>query len=161
MEITLSYNTLYQQVERSLSIIGKRSRDDNGSLLFTDITLGSREKEIINDYFRQAIIDLSVELSAFIVGENDANGTMTISLELPTNHNEHLETFIQKTCEAYCVSYALQSWFTVTAPRLAEKSAADCVRMTGAIIRLVNNKQAPDVSDGMDIMAPASAVEQS
>lgn len=139
MNITLTYATLYAKVERSLSVIGKRSKDADGNSLFSDITLGFREKEIINDYFRQAAIDLSTELATFITGGN----TDSITITMPGNFNTALQPFLQESCEAYCVSYALSSWFTVTAPKLAEKYVGDCARQINAVIRLLNNKKAP------------------
>jgi len=139
MVITLDYTALQTKVERSLSVIGKRTVDDKGERLFTDITLGTREIEIITDYFRQAVIDLAAELSAFISASTDT----TITIDLPTNHSGALDTFIIKSCEAYCVSYALASWFNISAPRLTEKYTADCTRQIAAIVRLVHDKREP------------------
>ena len=144
MTITLTYTSLYDIVERSLSIIGKRSTDDKGNLIFTDITLGSRETELINDFFRQAVIDLSAETAALITAGTETSITLT----MPNNHNSALETFIQKSCEAYCVSYALHSWFTITAPRIADKYLEDCKRQLAAVIRLVYDKEAPTAPTG-------------
>lgn len=316
MNVTLTYTELYDTVERSLSVIGKRSTDDNGNRLFADITLGSREVPLIYDYFRQAVIDLATELSAFItetedsqqestvnasvqisfwtdqntsqfleqvtrsgqylykynehllyvsavtypfntvspgasdlfthegnyyrwnngltqltaeqvealadeekeaahvlsyfnvnpatITENSAGiyayynnnvystqrvvafvaispqadilyyapngmaylwqyGTMqrtianndgqtSVTLSFPTNHESSLNTFITKSCKAYCVSYALHSWFTVTAPRLSDKYLKDCTRQLAAVIRLSHEKKAPE--------APATSYEQ-
>ena len=141
MEIRLEYNKLLGKVERSLSVIGKRMTDDKGEPLFKDITLGSREKEIIKDYFRQAVIDLSKELSGFIVASSDEG--FTFILNLPDNHDDAIELYIQQSCEAYCVSYALYSWFTVAAPRLTQKYVDDCSRQLDAVKRLVYDKRAP------------------
>ena len=169
MKIVISYLGLYEAVERSLSIIGKRMIDDKGDLLFRDITLGTNEKEIISDYFRQAAIDIATETSAFIkehwpdaatrcgcvcplsmhlqckhntVPDGCCAGEVVI-LELPANHNDVLGRFIQKSCEAYCVSFALYSWFNITAPRLADKYAADCKRQMASVTRLIYEKKAP------------------
>lgn len=142
MEITLTYADLYAIVERSLSIIGKRTTDENGNRLFTDITLGSRETGLIHDYFRQAVIDLTVELSGFITDGNET----TITLTFPSNHNTALEPFIIDSCKAYCTSFALYSWFTVTAPSIAEKYLGDCKRQLAAAIRLSHEKKAPEAA---------------
>lgn len=139
MVITLDYTALQAKVERSLSVIGKRMTDDKGERLFTDITVSTKEKEIISDFFRQAVIDLAAELTAFISASTDT----TITIDLPTNHSSALDTFITKSCEEYCVSYALASWFNVTAPRLTDKYTADCTRQAAAIVRLIHDKRAP------------------
>lgn len=142
MVITLDYTALQAKVERSLSVIGKRTVDDKGELLFRDITVSTREKEIINDYFRQAVIDLAAELTAFISASTDT----TITIDLPTNHSSALDTFITNSCEEYCVSYALASWFNVTAPRLTDKYTADCTRQIAALVRVIHDKRAPEAA---------------
>lgn len=139
MVITLDYTALQAKVERSLSVIGKRMTDDKGERLFTDITVSTKEKEIISDFFRQAVIDLAAELTAFITA---STGT-TVTIDLPSNHSSALDPFVTNSCEAYCVSYALASWFNVTAPRLTEKYTADCTRQIAAIVRLIHDKRAP------------------
>lgn len=154
MDITIDYTALYETASRSLSIIGKRSSDDNGNPLFKDITLGTREQGIVTDYFRQAVIDLSAELSGFIT--TASSSSVTFTLTLPSNHNTALDPFIQKSCEAYCVSYALASWFTVTAPRIAGMYEKDCVRQLSAVIRLVNEKNAPTGS--ADVLSTSTNV---
>lgn len=146
MNVTLTYTELYDTVERSLSVIGKRSTDDNGNRLFADITLGSREVPLIYDYFRQAVIDLATELSAFVTEVKDVQQGESVTLSFPTNHESSLNTFITKSCKAYCVSYALHSWFTVTAPRLSDKYLKDCTRQLAAVIRLSHEKKAPEAS---------------
>ena len=149
---TFDYTELYGKVSRSLSIIGKRSTDDHGNRLFADITLGSREKDIVEDYFRQAVIDLAAEMEAFITAET----TTAITITLPSSHNEQLDTFIGNSCDEYCVSYALYSWFTVTAPRLSDKYLGDMKRQLSAVVRLIHEKKAPEGSH--DIVSSTSTV---
>ena len=98
MQITLDYSTLYAIVARSLSIIGKRSVDDNGTLLFRDITLGSREHAIINDYFNNAFVVLCSELGQFITAEiNSVSGlSQTAYIDFwvdddPDNHTDGIK----------------------------------------------------------------------
>ena len=144
MTITINFTNLHDVVARTLSIIGKRSTDEKGSRIFTDITLGTNEKELISDYFRQAVIDLSAETEEFITGSSDATASApTITLTFPTNHTSQLEPFIQKSCDAYCVSFALYAWLNIVAPRIAERYMDDCKRQAGAVIRLINEKKPP------------------
>lgn len=153
MQKTFDFSALYGKVSRSLSIIGKRSIDDQGNLLFKDITLGSNEKEIISDYFRQAVIDIVTELGAFITAQTDG---ISITVTFPTNHNNVLDTFIGSSCDEYCVSYALYSWFNITAPRIAAKYLEDYKRQLAAVIRMSNEKTAP--TGTADIVSSTSTV---
>lgn len=140
MEIQFSYTALYEVVARSLSIIGKRSRDEKGNSRFEDVTLGTNEKSLIEDYLRQAVIDLAAETASFITDAVDD----TVTLAFPDNHNEKLEDFIRRSCKAYCVSYALYSWFTITAPSLSDKYMADCNRQLNALKKLIYEKKEPE-----------------
>lgn len=152
MQITLSYTDLYDIVERSLSIIGKRSADDQGNLLFKDITLGSREKELVTDYIKQSVVWLATETSSFIT----ASTVNSVTLTFPSNHNANLDVFIEQACKDYCVAYALYSWFTITLPRLSEKYQGDCSRDIATIIRLANDKKAPEGS--ADVLSTSTSV---
>ena len=141
MEITLNFTTLAAEVKRSLSIIGKRSVDENGNLMYKDITLSSLEEPLLDDYLQQAVIDLTTETDTFVTASTDS--PLTLTLTFPANHNDALNTVITNVCKAYCVSYALYSWLSIVAPRLQEKYMGDCRRQAGALIRLIHNKTAP------------------
>lgn len=154
MEITLDFTTLAGEVKRSLSIIAKRSIDEQGNLMFKDITLGSLEEPLLDDYFQQAVIDLVTESDAFVTASTDSSMTLTF----PTNHNDALNPAITKVCKAYCVSYALYSWFSVVAPKLQEKYMGDCRRQAGALIRLIHSKKTPTTpTAGGTEVSPLSA----
>lgn len=152
MQITLTYTDLYAVVERSLSVIAKRSADDQGNPLFDNITLGSREKEIITDYIKQAAVWLATETAGFVT----AGTENSITLTFPTNHNTALDTFIDSAAKHYCVAYAIYSWFTVTAPRLSEKYLGDCTRDVASIIKMTNEKKAPDGT--ADVLSTSTTV---
>ena len=139
MIVTLNFAILTQRVQRSLSIIGKRSTDENGNLLFKDITLGSLEEPILIDYFKDALIQLKTATSHFSASTTDT----TVTLSFPTNHPEGNDTTIRDAFAAYCVSHALYSWFTVTAPRLATKYQEDANRNMASVIALAFTKQPP------------------
>lgn len=139
MNITLSYADLAAIVKRSLSIIGKRSVDANGNLLFKDITLSSIEEPILNDFFSDAAIQLKTKTEHFLT---TVNGN-TLTLTLPSNRTSGTDTALEEALKAYCVSYALYSWFTITAPRIATKYQEDAERHLAAIITLVYTKNPP------------------
>ena len=105
MVVTLDFLVLTATVKRSLSIIGKRSVDDNGTLLFKDITLGSLEEPILADFYKDAVIQLKTQTEYFSSSTSDTS----ITLDFPANHPEGNDTAIRDAFAAYCVSYALYS----------------------------------------------------
>lgn len=68
-QITLNYGSLYEVVARSLSIIGKRSADQDGNKLFSNITLSSVEKPIVCDFFSNAFTEICATIGRFISAE--------------------------------------------------------------------------------------------
>lgn len=73
MNISINFSTLQDIVGRSLSIIGKRSVDDKGNLLFKDITIGTNERIIIDDFLSNGLSDLLAELSHFVRAQYNDN----------------------------------------------------------------------------------------
>ena len=147
MDINLDYQAISADVRRSLSIIGKRSVDENGNLLFKDITLSSLEEPLLEDYLHQAAIDITVETGALITEATQAG----VKLIFPENVNTAPLMLTERACKAYCVSYTLASWFAVTAPRLVAKYTKDCTRQMAAI----QQKRPPATPmDGQEEVSP-------
>lgn len=142
MNITLTFADIAETVKRSLSIIAKRSRDDNGNLRFEEITLGTREEGLIEDYLKHAASDIAAQTSAFVTGYSDD----TLTLTFPSNHNSSLETPLSDACGNYCVAYALYSWFNVTSPGIADKYRVDCQRLMDDIFVMLHTKNKPTAS---------------
>lgn len=143
MQITISYTELYGVVERSLSIIAKRSVDDQGNRLFDNITLGSREKTLMYDYFRSAIVGLAADLRQYVTVETPSTESYTVTVTLYDDANTALTETIKQAIKDYIVAYALYSWFTVTAPRIHEKYLADSNAHKSFIIAQMYHRKRP------------------
>lgn len=143
MQITLNYSELYGVVERSLSIIAKRSIDEKGNRLFADITLGSREVEIVSDYIRSAIVHIAADLRQYVTLETPGSGIYTLGITLYADANTKLEDTIRQAVKDYIVAYTLYSWFNVSAPRIYEKYLSDANAMKNFIIAQVFHRQRP------------------
>lgn len=144
MDIVITYSDISAIVERSLSIIGKRSVDDAGNLLFKDITIGTREKDILKDYYKSAIMHIAAETRQYIRLETDATTSFTIRLTLDDDANPQLETSIKQAITEYIVAYALYSWFTVSAPRLYQKYLTDSQNALSYLTYQIYNRKRPD-----------------
>lgn len=69
MEIILNYGSLYENMARSLSSIGKRAKDNNGNNLFSNITLSSAEKPLVCDFFANAFTEICAAIGRFVTTE--------------------------------------------------------------------------------------------
>ena len=143
MQILLDYTELYGVMERSLSIIAKRSVDDQGNPIYDNITLGSREKELAYDFFRTAIVGLAADMRMYVTLESSTTTSYTVTVSLDPDVNTSLESTIRQAVKDYVVAYALYSWFTVTSPRLTEKYLADADQQRRYITAQVFHRQRP------------------
>lgn len=143
MDITLNYTELMNVVERSLSIIGKRSVDENGNALFSTITLSSREKEILRDFLRSSFVSLATALRQFVSfeGVTDAGYQIRVTLY---DSNPALEKTTIQAIKDHVVDYTLYSWFTVTSPTIAQKYLADANAQLNFLDAQVFHRQRPD-----------------
>lgn len=144
MDIIINYSDISEIVERSLSIIGKRSIDEQGNLLFKDITIGTREKEILTDYCKSAIMHIAAELRQYVRLETPTADTYTIRIILNYDANPYLEDSIRQAVTEYIIAYALYSWFTVSAPRLYQKYLTDSQNALNYLTYQVYNRKRPD-----------------
>ena len=143
MQITINYTTLLEVVKRSLSIIGKRSIDDQGNRLFDNITLGSREESIVYDYFLAAIVHVASELDKYISLESHTATSYTIGISLYDDYNDNLDNTITEAINGYLVAYALYSWFTVTAPRIHDKYLSEAKDAMTYLVKQCHHRQRP------------------
>lgn len=144
MDIVINYSDISAIVDRSLSIIGKRAVDDQGNLLFKDITIGTREKDILTDYCKSAIMHIAAELRQFVRLETPTATTYTVRITLDDDANPALEDSIKQAVTEYLVAYMLYSWFTVSAPRLYQKYLTDSQNALSYLTYQVFNRKRPD-----------------
>lgn len=145
--ITITYSIILEQVKRSLAIIGKRSVDEKGELLFKDITLGSREEGIITDFVSPALVELCTKLDKILIAHTGTTGTsVSLQIETVANWNQALLPALQLAIVQYIVAYCLYSWFVITAPRLSEKYLGDQTRLMASVNVLIHSKQPPTLN---------------
>ena len=73
----------------------------------------------------------------------DSTEGIQLTITTPDNWNSALEMAVRQTLFNYCVSYALYSWFTVTAPRISDKYLADTTQQLSALRQLIHEKKPP------------------
>ena len=150
MEKTFSilFANITEKVKRSLSIIGKRAKDDNGNTLFADITLSSIEEGIIRDFTDAAITEIVNEVRRLLKTFSFHTATnigIDLTLLLPDDYNEALDTMIASAIDNFCTAYSLYSWFVITAPRISEKYRADANAHLQLIISMLfHRKETPE-----------------
>lgn len=143
MNYVVNTSAIKGTVKRSLSIIGKRAVDDNGNLLFEDVTLGSKEESIIEDYITNAVTDVAGALTDLVTSWTGS----TLTIDTPSN-KKCSDNVITTVIDAYIVSYSLYSWFVITAPKIADKYQTDMNSQLASLVRLCLCKDSPQTPSG-------------
>lgn len=141
MDITLDFNTIYDAVGRTLSIVGKRTKDESGGSLYRDFTLGTKEQPIVNDFIKTAVTAITVATSSFV----SATSSDSITLTFPDSHPAGLEGPVDTACKDYCIAYALYSWLATVSPELSKKYGEELQGRLASIVSLVYEKRSPEV----------------
>ena len=159
MEMKFSRQDIIKEVERSISIIGKRAVDANGNRLFSVVTLGSAEKGLLSDYVDSAVVNIAAATREFFeykicTCETDSTDTTTettteatdlVEFGFRTDADANLSLPLSTACQKYIVGYCLYSWFTVVQRHLAEKYLAECTAALTCIVSMLRHREKPSV----------------
>lgn len=160
MEMKFSRQDIINEVERSISIIGKRAVDANGNRIFSFVTLGSGEKGLLSDYVDSAVVNIAAATREFFEyktctcetenttaesTDTTAEATDLVEFGFRTDADANLSLPLSAACQKYIVGYCLYSWFTVVQRPLAEKYLAECTAALTCIMSMLRHREKPSV----------------
>lgn len=94
--------------------------------------------------------------TTLVVVTPDQSEVTRIILELANDYNEALDQTVKQALQAYCVAYALYSWFVITSPRLADKYLADANAHRSFVISQLFHRKAPATLTPSHFRPPSS-----
>lgn len=153
MDITLQFSTLAEAVNRSLAIVAKRMRNEDGKTVFSDMTLSTAEQPLLYDYFRDAIVLLNTTTQHFITDTlfSDEMETPSVTLTFPNNHNNAMNTTITVALTSFCVAYAVYAWLSVVNPAIVKRYEEAMQEKLDALVQLIFHKAPPQSSYTYDL----------
>ena len=153
MNITLQFSTLAEAVNRSLAIVAKRMRNEDGKTVYDDITLSTAEQPLLYDYFREAIVLLNTTTQHFITDTlfSDEMETPSVTLTFPNNHNNAMNTTITVALTSFCVAYAVYAWLSVVNPGIVKRYEEAMQEKLDALVQLIFHKAPPQSSYTYDL----------
>jgi len=144
--IGFTISSLYPDIKRHLSVIGKRTANKNGENVFSQITISSAEEPIFLQYIQQASQNVVAAINQFVSNYVD-NGSF-ISFKVtntrwndPTTPN-FVEAF-RPALKKYLVMYTVAEYLSMNFPELAKKYFDAVLQAMQAIIQLVFFKAPP------------------
>lgn len=145
--ISIVYSSLYSDIKRHLSIIGKRERDKQGKNIFSAITLSSAEDDILGSYLQSGANSIISALSQLLSMCSITQSTATAILR--GTRSDHVSTGIQRGVRDYCIYFTVAEYLAMDFPELAKKYYDLAERTKGDVFVLAFSKQ-PPTSSGAD-----------
>lgn len=87
------------------------------------------------------------EYGAMQVTPGGIDDRIELVVTTPDNWNASLQLSLRQAMTNYCVSYALYSWFTITAPHISEKYQMDSQRQLLTIVEMIHEKMPSQESE--------------
>lgn len=138
---TITLTGIDGDIQRHLSIIGKRLYDKDGKNLFSNITVSTAEPSIFTQYIAAAAQNIAGALSPFVTSYDDTSITLTGS-----RFNTELEKALQNAGKSYATLFTVGEYLAMTHPELAEKYYRDALGMMNTIVAVAYKKKSPAVS---------------
>lgn len=141
--ITITYNNLLPKIRKNLSIIGKRTKAQNGSVMFTDITTTSTEdpifEDLINFACEQIVSDLSDVCTGYVETSEDKVEITLLSDNLKT---EDLESVVGGIVKNYAYNFCLWKYLSMNYGAMGETYSQTCALLIQNIKRVCFNRKA-------------------
>jgi len=147
LQVTIDWTNVENAVKKHLSIIGKRQKNENGSL-YAGITLSSKEEEDIMKQYINAAAETFVGYLTPFVTQYSSGDFLIFILENTrwADNNNGITVPFEGNFMGYAVAYVANALLGMNYPELAKKYADDMQRHLESAINLIFYKTPPKVS---------------
>lgn len=140
--MTISFNTLKSDIQRHLSVIGKRQFTKEGQNLFSGITVSSEERPIFDQYIKGAAQTVEGMLrqlvTSFSISSTEVNITLT-----NTRGTADFDSRCRELIYSFIVAYVLNEFLGMNYPDLAKKYDAEATNHMQSLIIYAFYKSSP------------------
>lgn len=147
ISVGLNSTQIISDVRKHLSIIGKRQTDKQGNLLFTGVTLSSKEQDVIDMYIKAAAQIFSSELAPLVQYYGTSEGDyLGLTIE-STRWSDANQKAFSDNFNGFITSYIVNAVLAADYPELAKKYESDMQNHIVAASKLVYAKTPPSLSE--------------
>jgi hypothetical protein len=150
MALTISLENLNADIQRHLSIIGKRLYDKNGKNIFSNITLSSIEPPILTQYVSAAAQNVAGAIAQFVTSYSNTSITIDNS-----RWDTSVSTALSNAIRSYAVLFCVGEYLAMAHPELSDKYYHDAQLMMNTIVSTAFYKKPPSSSASIN---PTSTV---
>lgn len=151
VSINVTFANLYPDIQRHLSLIGKRLHNKNGENMFSAVTLSSAEKDIMAQYMQQGAENVVAAIQQFVSNYIETTTGVTFHVTNTRWNDIQAPNFYPafiKAFNSYLINYTLSEYLSMNFPELAKKYIQAALNFLTALIHLVFFKAPPAPSDG-------------
>lgn len=158
VSINVTFANLYPDIQRHLSIIGKRLHNTKGENMFSAVTLSSAEKDIMAQYMQQGAENVVAAIQQFVSSYNETATSVAFYVTNTRWNDPNTPSFYPafiKAFNSYLINYTLSEYLSMNFPELAKKYIQAALNFLTALIHLVFFKAppAPCNSEGPSVQA--------
>lgn len=158
VSINVAFSSLYPDIQRHLSLIGKRLHNKNGENMFSAVTLSSAEKDIMAQYMQQGAENVVAAIQQFVSSYNETTTSVAFYVTNTRWNDPNTPSFYPafiKAFNSYLINYTLSEYLSMNFPELAKKYIQAALNFLTALIHLVFFKAppAPCNSEGPSVLA--------
>ena len=144
--MTLTFSTLKSDIQRHLSVIGKRQYNKDGQNMFANITVSSEERPIFDHYIMGAAETVEGMLRPLVTAFSVSSGT-SITLTLTNsrgaaNFDDRCKEFVT----SFIIAYTLNEYLGMNYPDLAKKYQDEATNYMQSLMLYAFEKEAPTAS---------------
>lgn len=154
--VTISLDTLKQEVKKHLSVIGKRTYTKDGHNMFSNITVSTAEDPIIDSYLAIASQAVYALIHQFVKTWSISGSTLTLELE-NTRNDANFQAKAKEYIESFMTLSATGDYLAMTHPDIAQKYKADTTGAMQSLLMYVFYKK--PVEPTADPLSPTVTVE--
>lgn len=140
--MTLTVTSIISNIQRHLSVIGKRLYSKEGKNLFSNITLSSAETDILKLYVIDAAQDVEAALKQFITACSISGTDITINIA-NTRGDSDFDTRTKDMTESYIVTKAIEGYLSMVHSELSAKYTVEARNRMEALLVYVYYKKPP------------------
>ena len=155
MNIQVNISDLDKTTRRKLANIAKRTRAEDGSLVFADVAPSEKEMETLHDFYADAVTLLNTTSQYFVTATTtptaDGQAVGMVTLTFPTNHNEAMNTTLIAAFSTFLVAYAVYAWLAIVNPAATERYQQAMREKLEALIQIIFHKTPPNHDYVLDV----------
>ena len=143
--MTLSFTTLKNDIQRHLSVIGKRQHTKEGVNLFAGITVSSEERPIFEQYIKGGAETVEGMLRPLVTAFSISSDSLTLTLT-NSRGNSDFDDRCKEIVSSFIVAYTLNEFLGMNYPDLAKKYQGETSNYMQALLLYAFEKQPPTAS---------------